>query len=105
MRPTSVKFSMLAVLISALAACNGGDGSDDSGRADGGGRSRADVEEALAASCVDHCGTSSAGDCWCDDECADIGDCCSDVGVCTAPDKVECAGAAGIACPFGFTCI
>jgi hypothetical protein len=29
-------------------------------------------------SCVGHCGEKSAGTCWCDDQCADFGDCCSD---------------------------
>lgn len=29
-------------------------------------------------SCTDHCGGQAAGGCWCDDLCADYGDCCDD---------------------------
>ena len=105
MRPTHATISILAVLICALAACGTDDSADRSDSADIADRSPAEVEDSLAASCVDHCGAKSAGDCWCDDLCADIGDCCSDVGVCTTPDAVQCGGAAGIECPFLFTCI
>ena len=44
------------------------------------------------ASCAEACGDQAAAGCWCDDQCADYGDCC--------PDKaVVCDGAGGGAAP------
>ncbi|MEM6991328.1 MAG: hypothetical protein AAF721_12540 [Myxococcota bacterium] len=46
----------------------------------------------LAGSCVDACGEKSNGNCWCDDACADFGDCCADkADVCDA-SEITCEG-------------
>ena len=51
----------------------------------------------LPGSCVDACGTFSMdGDCWCDADCVENGDCCADIQeVCEEPapecDLVTCS--------------
>lgn len=40
---------------------------------------KADVQDSVQNSCSNSCGSNSlTGSCWCDDECAQYGDCCSD---------------------------
>jgi len=39
-------------------------------------------------SCVDNCGKQASGGCWCDDQCAQYGDCCTDV-------QTACGGGSG----------
>ena len=76
---TISRSALFAILVSSLAACT----SDGSGRGplpvgpDG----KADSSQ---GSCRrpeggDFCGNKSAGACWCDDQCANYGDCCADL--------------------------
>ena len=63
----------------SLAACVTADGSDDGIESPRGPLGKADAP----GSCVaedggDLCGGQSEGACWCDDLCADYGDCCGD---------------------------
>lgn len=45
------------------------------------------------------------GNCWCDDQCAEFGDCCPDkVEVCDAPVSQPCGGLAGLTCGEGEYC-
>lgn len=63
----------------------------DDERADGYAIDRGDpddqqIEARAGGSCVDACGEQSPDGCWCDDLCADYGDCCADkTQVCDAP--------------------
>lgn len=55
------------------------------------------------------CGDMGTGNCWCDEQCVDYGDCCSDVGeVCgidvPAPEGQPCGGLLGLACDEGEFC-
>jgi hypothetical protein len=55
----------------------------------------------LVGSCAetDCDGASPDGNCWCDDRCAELGDCCSDkVEVCEGPVSPSCGGHLGLAC-------
>jgi Kazal-type serine protease inhibitor domain/Somatomedin B domain len=50
-------------------------------------------------------GPSAAGDCYCDEQCIEYGDCCADrVEVCEAPVAPACGGLAGLRCDEGFYC-
>lgn len=50
-------------------------------------------------------GQSPDGNCWCDDSCAEFGDCCADrVEVCEAPAERSCAGFGGVGCGEGEYC-
>ncbi len=59
----------------------------------------------LVGSCVDtSCdGPAPSGNCWCDDLCADYGDCCDDKA--TTCDLIQCGGFAGLPCPDGLVCV
>ncbi len=87
-----LKLQSLLVAFGLAAACSvsttEGAGADDGdrgplGKADAAGSCRSDDGQ-------DFCGGKSAGACWCDDQCVDFGDCCSDV----AP---VCEGEMGLA--------
>jgi hypothetical protein len=58
----------------------------------------------------DLCGDKGTGNCWCDDLCADFGDCCSDAAdVCgldaPEPEGDACGGIAGLQCDEGEFCM
>ncbi|MEX1363514.1 MAG: hypothetical protein AB1Z98_10330 [Nannocystaceae bacterium] len=56
-----------------------------------------DGSEAPAGSCLGHeeCNGQSAGQCWCDEQCVDYGDCCADYGaVCWGDDGAAEGGTA-----------
>lgn len=79
----------MLTLAAGLAACVVEDGGRD-GENRGIWQSGAETDE--TASCAEACGDQAAAGCWCDDQCADYGDCC--------PDKaVVCDGAGGGAAP------
>jgi len=64
---------------------------------------KADAIGSCAASDCD--GQAEGGNCWCDDMCAEFGDCCTDrVDVCEAPVSQTCGGLAGSQCDDGFYC-
>ncbi len=67
--------------------------------------SQGDETGAPEGSCVDadglRCGAFSGTDCWCDQWCAEYGDCCRDVAEVCALD--ECADD-GSGCPDGWSC-
>lgn len=83
MKPRFV-FSSLFLLASVAAAGCAIDGADpDPGQPEGAEADRGPIGKAdLYGSCAgdgqDHCGSISDGNCWCDDLCADYGDCCED---------------------------
>jgi hypothetical protein len=81
-----------------LAACGGDDdgGGDGDGDGDRGPISDGDLEGSCAGTDCD--GPAPEGNCYCDDECAHFGDCCSDyVDVCQ-PGGATCGGFAGLTC-------
>jgi hypothetical protein len=50
-------------------------------------------------------GRAAGGTCWCDADCAEFGDCCSDyVEACEAPVAPACGGLAGLRCDEGMYC-
>jgi hypothetical protein len=50
-------------------------------------------------------GAAPDGNCWCDADCAEFGDCCADkVEVCDQPVSNRCGGLAGLRCGDGFYC-
>jgi hypothetical protein len=50
-------------------------------------------------------GQAVDGNCWCDADCAEYGDCCADrVEVCEAPVAPACGGLAGLRCGEGMYC-
>jgi len=57
-------------------------------------------------SCVGNCGAQAPGGCWCDSQCAQFGDCCSDkAAACDAPpDPNSCVGNCGQQAPGGCWC-
>ncbi|NUP10658.1 MAG: hypothetical protein HOW73_31830 [Polyangiaceae bacterium] len=80
----------LAAVGFALAGCAPGSVSfdDDESTAE-----RGDELKAKKGSCVDSCGgktQSKGGNCWCDEECVEFGDCCADYeDVCEAAPEPE----------------
>jgi len=63
--------------------------------------------QTVVSSCHGACGElAPSGDCWCDEICAEQGDCCSDyVNACEAPEPtLTCGGFAGFGCPKGQYC-
>lgn len=69
------------------------------------------VLRAPPGSCAGHCGTPAPEGCFCDDLCAETGDCCADkVEVCGGPgappdfDGLSCAGRCGDGAPSGCFC-
>jgi hypothetical protein len=96
------RITPILLIFLALVACDpndSGSGSDP----ERGSAGKAD----LVGSCEEACGGQSAsGMCWCDDLCADFGDCCSDrAAVCGDPDAAFCGGFGGLPCADGETCI
>jgi hypothetical protein len=59
----------------------------------------------VAGSCAEgpYCGTKSAGSCWCDELCADYGDCCSDAAAVCGVDG--CDVETGSGCHDGEVCV
>lgn len=78
MRTPWLPWSLLAVLGGCSVAAPGGVDAEDRhplGKADAIGSCREGEE--------DHCGGKSSGNCWCDEQCSEFGDCCGDyVAVC-----------------------
>ncbi len=72
-----VRFDTVLVLGAILLA---GCAEELDGRGRGEWTPPASVEEAMAASCEGACDRQAPAGCWCDDQCDDYGDCCSDVG-------------------------
>jgi hypothetical protein len=56
----------------------GGVGGGTGGGGTGGGTGGIDGGTGGSSSCVGYCGAQAPGGCWCDDQCATNGDCCSD---------------------------
>jgi hypothetical protein len=98
--------SLVGGLALLLAACGDLSTGDEE-------RGRLDIPRGLgkadsAFSCVGHCGSKAPG-CYCDDDCANYGDCCPDKAqVCDGQggggDKM-CGGIAGLQCPAGQKCL
>ncbi|MCP4447992.1 MAG: hypothetical protein GY811_22055 [Myxococcales bacterium] len=79
-------------LLAAFAACGDTNVNTESDR---GPLGKADS----VGSCEESCGGQSDGNCWCDDLCADYGDCCDDkADVCDAPEPTACGGWLGDTC-------
>ena len=54
---------------------------------------KADLSGSCAATSGNHCGGPSDGNCWCDELCSAIGDCCGDrVAVCETGEPAACEG-------------
>jgi hypothetical protein len=52
---------------------------------------RGSALEGASASCVGHCGEEAPAGCWCDEDCAEHGDCCADAeSVCTVTAAHDC---------------
>lgn len=96
-------YSTLILSLFLVSACDtasgpGADQSDDRGPI-----GKADV----FGSCDDACGEMAKdGNCWCDFECASIGDCCEDAtDVCEEDGAEVCGGIGNLGCPDGQTCL
>jgi len=91
--------SATAALSLCFMGCTAAD--DDLGGRPRGGIGKADT----VGSCVDtSCdGQAPDGNCWCDDKCADYGDCCDDYE--PACNYIQCGGFAGLPCPEGLVCV
>lgn len=82
-RPNFI-FSALFIL---TIACNGN--SDNETKR--GSISSLSQEANVSGSCEDNCGGKSNGSCWCDNQCATYGDCCTDkIDICDSPAVVSC---------------
>lgn len=83
----TARFTLAFLFAAACSAAGTDDAADDRrplGKADAVGSCRLAADD-------DACGGKSEGNCWCDDECARFGDCCS--------DKVEVCDGLGLATP------
>lgn len=75
----ATKFVLTLGLSLPLAACVTTDGGDDGIESPRGPLGKADAPgTCVAEDGGDHCGGKSDGACWCDDLCAEYGDCCGD---------------------------
>jgi hypothetical protein len=92
---------LISFVFVALTGCM----AEDLGPVDEGRRGAAALGKAdhLAGSCydADACGAKSSGSCYCDELCAQYGDCCHDAADACGVD--ECV--AGGACPAGESCV
>ncbi|HET6582001.1 MAG TPA: hypothetical protein VFG69_01115 [Nannocystaceae bacterium] len=104
-----MRLRFLISLFPLLTACSVETTSSSSGDGERGGLGKAD----LVGSCEHHgkefCGGKGKGNCWCDDACAEFGDCCSDADeVCgidePEPEGQACGGIAGLPCDEGEFC-
>ncbi len=84
-----MKRALLILALLVLASCSAATAGDDG--SSGGGEPRvplgkADATGSCKVGATTYCGGKSKGTCWCDDKCAQYGDCCSDLAtVCGAP--------------------
>src|SRR5688572_21177456 len=91
MTRTALLFSLPAAAL--LAAC-AADANDSGSQASRGPLGKADMVGSCALTDCD--GAAVGGNCYCDDQCIEYGDCCSDrVEVCEAPVGPICGGFAG----------
>ena len=93
---TTLRLACMTALV--LTACAG-----DADDVERGPIGKADA----VGSCADtECdGAAPSGNCFCDAECANFGDCCSDyVEECEAPTAQSCGGLAGLTCDAGTYC-
>lgn len=101
---------LLSFLFPFLAACTadiGGGTVADAG--DRGTLGKADLVGSCEHKKKDLCGGKGVGNCWCDEECVDYGDCCDDAdevcGIELPPAEGElCGGHLGLACDEGEFC-
>lgn len=93
----NLRLAFLALLVAGLGAgC-----ATDSADAERGPLGKADAIGSCAESSCD--GQAPDGNCWCDADCVEFGDCCSDYeATCEAQ---FCGGFGGLECPDGFTCV
>jgi Kazal-type serine protease inhibitor domain/Somatomedin B domain len=92
----------LLIALPLLVACTTAP-EDGEVNAERGPLGKADAVGSCAASDCD--GQAEGGNCYCDDQCAEYGDCCADrVEVCEAPVAKACGGLAGLQCDDGFYC-
>jgi hypothetical protein len=88
----------LVALTFLAAAC-----AADSTEVDRGPLGKADSVGSCAGSDCD--GQADGGNCFCDADCSNFGDCCGDfVEVCEAPSAAPCGGFAGVTCSEGSYC-
>jgi hypothetical protein len=79
----SLRLVLSLCLPIALSACVSATGTSDDAQTERGPLGKADAAGSCASDEGDFCGGKSDEACWCDDLCADYGDCCSDYeGVC-----------------------
>ena len=79
MKLLSASFFTVPLLV--VAACSSSAGSDSEGEKKTGARTAIGKSDAIGsckATDGNLCGGKSDGNCWCDDSCASIGDCCND---------------------------
>ena len=73
---------LLFLVLLVLAGCSAAPGGDESGSGDDQPRvplGKADGTGSCKVGSTSYCGGKSKGTCWCDDKCAQYGDCCSDL--------------------------
>ena len=93
---SAMRFALVAVTL--LVGC-----SDDDATHDRGPIGKADSVGSCAGTDCD--GAAPDGNCFCDPECSEFGDCCGDfVEVCEAPSAKSCGGLAGLQCDAGSYC-
>jgi len=94
MTRTALLFSLpVAALFAACAA----DATDSGSQAARGPIGKADMVGSCALTDCD--GAAPDGNCWCDDQCVEYGDCCGDrVEVCEGPVAPKCGGFVGFTC-------
>lgn len=98
MRLIKLEFIMTAALAFALGACDSPEPEATSSADEG----RGPVGKAdLVGSCVDACGGQSGGNCWCDDSCAEFGDCCEDIADVCGGSASACEGDNPAGCAAG----
>lgn len=92
----------LLIALTLLAGCTT-PADDGEISAERGPLGKADAIGSCAASGCE--GQAEGGNCFCDDQCAQYGDCCADrVEVCEEPVAPACGGLAGLQCDDGFYC-
>ena len=102
---------MALLLLPLVTACVEADDeiASDSVR---GGAGKADLVGSCWDDWIDLCGGPGSGNCWCDDQCVESGDCCDDASVVCGLEEPSpvgtgqfCGGIAGIECPQGQVCV
>src|SRR3989339_902903 len=65
---------------------------------------RGNYKTDASKSCVGQCGAKAPGGCWCDEKCAQFGDCCADKGSACDGAALTCQGACGEQAASGCWC-